>query len=103
MFVQVQLVTTHNADIVVVPARAFYAVAGLSKVFVIRDGRAVECRIPPGQKIDDWMEVPPDQIRAGEQVAVSNTAMLVDGAEVTATRDAKPSPDRAGAVAAPGR
>lgn len=82
MFVQVQLITSRNADVVVVPAKAFYAVAGLSKVFVIRNGRAVECRIPPGQRIDDWLEVPSDQIHPGEQVAISSVPMLVDGAEV---------------------
>ena len=83
MFVQVQLVTSRNAEVVVVPAQAFYAIAGLSKVFVVRDGRAVECRIPPGRRIDDWIEVPAAQIRSGEPVAISDIPMLTDGAEVT--------------------
>jgi RND family efflux transporter MFP subunit len=84
MFVQVQLVTARNADIVVIPSDAIYTVAGLAKVFVIRDGHALERHIPPGKTYGDWIEVPADQIGAGETVAVSNLAILVNGAEVAA-------------------
>jgi RND family efflux transporter MFP subunit len=83
MFVQVQLVTGRNTEVVVIPAKALYSVAGLTKAFVIRDGHAIELRVPPGQTYDDgWIEVPTGQIRAGEMVAVSNLAALVNGAEV---------------------
>lgn len=83
MFVQVQLVTGRNTEVVVIPATALYSVAGLTKAFVIRGGRAVELRVPPGQTYDDGsVEVPSGQIRAGEMVAVSNLAALVNGAEV---------------------
>ena len=58
MFVQVQLVAQKGAEAVVVPKEAVYTVAGLTKLFVIRDGRAVEQRINPGQEWDGWMEVP---------------------------------------------
>ena len=60
MFVQVQLVAQKGAEAVVVPKEAVYSVAGLTKLFIIRDGRAVEQRINPGQEWDDWMEVPRD-------------------------------------------
>jgi RND family efflux transporter MFP subunit len=85
MFVQVQLVTSRNAQVVVIPTQAIYTVAGLTKVFVIRDGHAVECRVAPAQIHDGWMEVPADQIQAGEMVAVSNLPALVNGAEVTSS------------------
>jgi RND family efflux transporter MFP subunit len=81
-FVQVQLVTDRAADSVMVPKQAVYTVAGLTKVFSIRDGRAVEHRVSPGREIDGWMEVPASVIRAGDQVAVSNVFALIDGAEV---------------------
>jgi Cu(I)/Ag(I) efflux system membrane fusion protein len=89
MFVQVQLVTARNAEVVVIPTEAIYTVAGLTKVFIIRDGHAVECRVAPAAVHDGWMEVPAEQIRAGEMVAVSNLPALVNGAEVTSSARAK--------------
>jgi RND family efflux transporter MFP subunit len=89
MFVQVQLVTARNAEVVLIPTEAIYTVAGLTKVFIIRDGHAVECRVTPAAVHAGWMEVPPEQIRAGEMVAVSNLPALVNGAEVTSSARAK--------------
>ena len=82
MFVQVLLVTRRNADIVVVPKQAIYTMAGLSKVFVIRGGRVVEVRVPPGQELSGWVEVPGDQIRAGDEIAITNLPALVNNIEV---------------------
>ena len=83
-FVQVQLVTDRAAESVMVPKQAVYTVAGLTKVFAIRNGRAVEFRVSPGREVDGWMEVPPDQIHPGDKIAVSNVFALVNGAEVRA-------------------
>jgi len=82
MFVQVELVVARDAEVITVPREAVYAVAGLTKVFVIRQDRAAECRIPPGLARDGWVEVPPGCVKPGETVATSNLAMLVDGAPV---------------------
>jgi RND family efflux transporter MFP subunit len=85
MFVQVLLVTSRNAEVVVIPTDALYSVAGLTKAFVIRDGRAVEIQIPPGQVYEGWTQVPANTIRAGEMVAVSNLSVLINGSQVTTT------------------
>jgi RND family efflux transporter MFP subunit len=82
MFVQVDLRLTKDATAVVVPQQALYRVAGLTKVFVVRDGRALERKITPGRQIDGWVEVPGEGIHPGETVAVSKLAMLVDGLPV---------------------
>ncbi|MCX6637884.1 MAG: hypothetical protein NT090_22740, partial [Acidobacteria bacterium] len=82
MFVQVRLVTARDASVVAVPKEAIYAVAGLTKIFVIRDGKAVEIRLIPGQEVDGWVEAPGGLVRAGELVATSNLAALVNGAPV---------------------
>jgi RND family efflux transporter MFP subunit len=84
MFVQVQLVVARNTEIVVIPTQAIYSVAGLSKVFVIREGKAIEYKIAPGQTSSDWVEVPSNQIRSGEKVALTNLGALVNGVEVSA-------------------
>lgn len=90
MFVQVKLVVERNAAIVVVPEEALQRVAGLTKVFAIRDGRAVEQKIVPGIRRDGWVEAPGGQIRPGDQVAVSDLATLIDGAAVRIESPASP-------------
>lgn len=82
MFVQVRLGVTREASAVVVPREALYQMAGLTKVFVVRNGRAVETKIAPGAEINGWLEVPADRIHPGDQVAVSRLATLIDGAPV---------------------
>jgi RND family efflux transporter MFP subunit len=86
MFVQVRLITDRNLDATVVPRRAVYTIAGLTKLFVIRDGRAIEQHIPPGRDLDGWVEVPAGTVKPGEMVAVSNIAQLVSGETVRAQR-----------------
>ncbi|MDX2179515.1 MAG: efflux RND transporter periplasmic adaptor subunit [Bryobacteraceae bacterium] len=83
-FVQVRLTTSKDVEIVSVPKRALYNVAGLTKVFAVRDGKAVEYRVAPGVEGPDWMEVPSGTVQAGDMVAVSNLAALVDKASVKA-------------------
>jgi RND family efflux transporter MFP subunit len=85
MFVQVRLVVERQAAVVTVPREAVYTVAGLTKVFVIQDGKVVEHRVPPGLVRDGWIEVPASRIRPGDAVAVTNLGLLVDGARVHAT------------------
>jgi RND family efflux transporter MFP subunit len=82
MFVQVRLITQPRAQVVAVPQSAVYAVAGLHKLFVVRDGKAVEQRITPGQELNGWVEVTNTDLRAGEQVAVSALGALSTGSPV---------------------
>lgn len=88
MFVQVQLVVERGSQAVVVPKRALYNIAGLTKMFTIKDGRAVEHKIMPGQEVDGWVEVPRDQVQPGDQVAVSALTQLVQGTPVTTQKPA---------------
>lgn len=82
MFVQVKLTLAHDIQAVVVPKQAVYTVAGLTKLFIVRNGKLVECRVPPGQFFDQWMEVPAGQVQKGDQVVITNIGQLSDGQEV---------------------
>jgi RND family efflux transporter MFP subunit len=82
MFVQVQLSLQKGAEVVMVPKEAIYSVAGLNKLFVIRDGRAVERKITPGQELEGWVEVPREAVSPGDRVATSALAQLVNGTPV---------------------
>lgn len=84
MFVQVKLVTEQGAPVTVVPAQAVYSLAGLTKIFVVRDGKAHEIRLGAPAQVDGFVEVPGDRLKPGDKVAVSNLPMLIDGAAVGA-------------------
>lgn len=79
MFVQVRVVVSPDATVVVVPQRALHKIAGLTKLFVVREGRVIEHRLTTGQEWDGWVEVPSDVISPDEKVALSNLGLLVDG------------------------
>ncbi|MCS7314608.1 MAG: efflux RND transporter periplasmic adaptor subunit [Bryobacterales bacterium] len=82
MFVQVRLRLADDATVVVVPRRALYEVAGLTKVFTVEGGRAREHRVTPGLELGDWVEASGAEIRPGDEVIVSGQALLVNGAPV---------------------
>jgi RND family efflux transporter MFP subunit len=83
MFVQVRLIIARNAQVVAVPKEAVYAVAGLTKVFGVRDGVVTEYKVEPQQELAGWIVIP-DVLKAGDQVAVSNLAGLTNGLKVQA-------------------
>lgn len=82
MFVQAKLVTSAAAKLMAVPKAAVYNVAGLSKVFVIANGRASEKRFVPGQDLGGFIEVPGDQVVAGDLVAITQLPMLTNNTQV---------------------
>ena len=82
MFVQAKLVTSAAAKLIAVPKSAVYTVAGLNKLFVIANGRASEKRFIPGQDLGGFIEVPGDQINAGDQVAITQLPMLTNNTQV---------------------
>jgi RND family efflux transporter MFP subunit len=82
MFVQVRLVTDKDAQTTMVPEQAIYTIAGLSKLFVIRDGRSMEHKVQPGAVAGGWVEAPPS-VHPSDKVAVSNLQNLIDGGAVT--------------------
>ena len=81
-FVQVKLATRNAQAVNLVPRKAVYAIAGLTKVFVIRQGQAVELHFQPGAEINGFVEVPGDRLKAGERVATSNLGALFNGRPV---------------------
>ena len=82
MFVQVRLTIARQDTVIVVPPSAVQSVAGLTKLFAIRDGRAREVRFAPGATVGGMLEVPGGALRAGDRVAVDGVATLTDGMEV---------------------
>jgi membrane fusion protein, multidrug efflux system len=72
-----------DARVPFVPAEALVYVVGISKVFVVADGRAQERLVKAGLREAGWVEIL-DGVKPGETVATSGLAQLYDGAPVAA-------------------
>jgi membrane fusion protein, multidrug efflux system len=84
-FAKGDLVYDPQGDVVVVPEKALTTFAGVTKVFVIANGKAEERAVRMGVAVDDGREIT-DGVKAGELVAVSNLDHLEQGAPVTVTQ-----------------
>lgn len=77
-FATVRILQERAEPAVLVPARAVVTEAGVSRVFVIKDGHAEQRLVQTGQTEGDLIEIK-SGITADEQVATSNLEQLSDG------------------------
>ncbi len=80
-FATVRILQSRSQPAVLIPARAVRTESGVSRVFVIRDGRAEQRLVQLGQAESDLVEVK-SGLAAGEQVATSNIDQMSDGMAV---------------------
>ncbi len=81
MFAKSRLITSANAPAIMIPQRAVAPAAGLSKVFVIENGKAVERIVKTGATDGDLIEIA-EGVKDGETVATSNLDKLLTGVAV---------------------
>ena len=79
-----------------VPAEALAYAVGISKVYVVADGRAQERLVRAGLREAGWIEIL-DGVKPGETVATSGLAQLYDGAPVAPVTPAAGPPTGPGA------
>lgn len=77
-FATVRILQSRAEPATLIPARAVRTESGVSRVFVIKDGRAEQRLVQVGQSDSDLVEVK-SGVGAGEQVATSNVEQLSDG------------------------
>lgn len=77
-FATVRILQERAEPAVLIPARAVATDAGVSRVFVIKEGRAEQRVVQTGQTEGDLIEVK-SGVAADEQVATSNLEQLSDG------------------------
>lgn len=82
MFAKSQLITANDAPAVMIPAKAILTAAGLSKVFVIENGKAVERIVKTGVSDGELIEIV-EGVKTNEIVAISNLEKLQQGSVVT--------------------
>jgi RND family efflux transporter MFP subunit len=80
-FATVRILQERTQPAVLVPARAVVTEAGVSRVFVIKEGRAEQRVIQTGQNEGDLIEVK-NGVSTDEQVATSGLERLSDGIPV---------------------
>lgn len=80
-FATVRILQPRAEPAVLVPARAVLTQAGVSRVFVVKDGHAEQRIVQTGQTEGDLIEIK-NGVAADEQVATSNLEMLSDGVAV---------------------
>lgn len=83
MFAKSQLITSSNAPAIMIPARAVQTIAGLSKIFVVENGKVTERIVKTGQTDGDLMEIV-EGLKDGEIVAINNLDKLQTGTAVNA-------------------
>ena len=83
-FARAEIVVEADRTAVMVPSGAVVTFAGLEKVFVVKDGKALEKRIRTGRRSGDRVEIL-EGVAAGEPV-VTDPGNLVGGTPVTVTR-----------------
>jgi membrane fusion protein, multidrug efflux system len=82
LFARGVLATRRDAAVPFVPDAAVSTFAGITKVFVLADGKAQETSVKLGRRQDGMVEIL-EGVRPGQQVATSSLAQLYDGAAVT--------------------
>jgi multidrug efflux pump subunit AcrA (membrane-fusion protein) len=80
-FATVRILQERFEPAVLVPARAVITEAGVNRLFVIKDGRAVQRLVQTGQSEGDLIEIK-SGVAADELVATSNVERLSDGIAV---------------------
>jgi multidrug efflux pump subunit AcrA (membrane-fusion protein) len=74
-------ILTRTESVTTVPPEAIVSFAGVTKVFVIEEGRARAIEVKLGSRDKDWIELL-GEIPAGATVATSGFSLLVDGSPV---------------------
>lgn len=82
LFARGAVVTRRDTGVAFVPEAAVSTFAGITKVFVIADGKAQERKVRLGRRREGTVEIL-QGVRAGERVATSSLPQLHDGAAVT--------------------
>ncbi len=90
-FVRAFIQTHIDKDVVFVPREAVLSFAGVSKVFLVADGKAREVRVDLGGLEGDWVEIVKG-LKAGESVVVEGTNKLATGVPVEVKMEATQRP-----------
>ncbi len=81
LFAKVRLLVSKQSPAIMVPANSLITFAGLTKLFVIQDGRAVERIVKTGVQDGDYIEIL-EGAKVGERIAIDVVGRLSNGVAV---------------------
>jgi multidrug efflux pump subunit AcrA (membrane-fusion protein) len=82
-FARAEIVSADGSSALAVPSNAVVSFAGIDKVILVQDGKAVEKPVTLGRKTADWTEVL-SGVKAGDAVVI-NPGNLQSGQPVVIT------------------
>ena len=82
-FAKAAIQTRLDAEAVTVPLKAIATFAGITKLFLIEDGKAKEVQVTLGIQDVDWVEIRTPGMPKGATVVTSGQSALADGTPVT--------------------
>lgn len=84
-FAKGMVLTRKQEGVAFVPADAVTYFVGITKLFVVADGKAQERQVRTGTREAGWVEIM-EGVKPGETVATGNLSQLFNGAPVTVVR-----------------
>lgn len=86
-FAKAAILTKRDSEVPTVPLEAMTAFAGITKVFVVQDGRAKEVRVALGTQNTEWVEIiPSTTLPQGAPIITSGQTALADGTPIAVRR-----------------
>jgi RND family efflux transporter MFP subunit len=82
-FAKVAILTQLDSEALTVPLEAPITFAGVTKIFVVENGRAKDVPVELGMQGLEWVEVTAPKLPKGTQVVTSGQSALADGTPVT--------------------
>ncbi len=77
-FAKVAIITRTDSAATTVPLESVVTFAGITKIFLMENGKAREVKIVPGNQSTDWVEIREPALPEGAQVVTSGHAALAD-------------------------
>ncbi len=81
-FAKTGILTTLDDHAVTVPLEALVNSVGVTKIFLVENGRAREVQVTVGTQETDWVEIAEPRLPADAQVVTSGQAVIADGTEI---------------------
>jgi multidrug efflux pump subunit AcrA (membrane-fusion protein) len=91
-FAKASILTRHEDNVATVPLDSLTTFAGITKIFLMEDGRVKEVRVSLGTQNTEWVEIVQPSLPRGAQVVLSGQTALADGTPVVVRRSLPSSP-----------
>ena len=93
-FAKAGILTAVDEHAATVPLESLVQFAGVTKIFLVSDGKAQEAQVTLGVQSTDWVEIASPKLPGGSQVVTSGQTAIADGTLVTVRSFAPAAPEK---------